>query len=57
MVSVVSPGINRLKERHHISWRLFLLSVTLPRKCQYSIPASHRGSFLPMGCSMPSARM
>ena len=57
MVSVVSPGINRRKERHHISWRLFLLSVTLPRKCQYSIPASHRGSFLPMGCSMPSARM
>ena len=29
MVSVVSPGINRRKERHHIAWRLFLLSVTL----------------------------
>lgn len=52
MVSVVSTA----KEASHRVVPL-LLSVTLPRKCQYSIPASHRGSFLPMGCSMPSARM
>ena len=57
MVSVVSPWYKQTKREASHRVAPLLLSVTLPRKCQYSIPTIHRGSFLPMGCSMPSARM